>query len=536
LFLVCISFRQAFRAVVSYNSMPMSGRHIAFCSFVFMMRTSSAMSLGAVGKTEIKQHIQNAQLLQAQITPDGSMTESAKIGIGRESRAHRISGLVNGPGPSPPPQNINLGGPRHDNGGSYRGKNRPEFLKSTVCSDTACTECYSRIGCWYGSKWGSGNGFMKVDVPSNSQPASYVTEVWARCGDGGGQWSVTPYKQKNGIVEVFVNGAQAEGFPKSTFDDWPNVEKKRKDGTMKKKMLEIPISGDARIRISLRPSDTSQKASAVLLMMANGVEASVDSCMSVKDGLSVLGDASEAAFELRNVNARQLTCLKGDFGAMSEPLAKKCKKWRKSISKKERKLLLAFLSAALKGASTGMTEVRSRQHLRPALNASRTTRESCSDPAVDDPESWDCECLQSMKQTCEAEHSHLSLEDCLRTFMCNNVGVCEEWKEEHCEGSLVRGSAFQSMEATSGEDFASVVRSSAVAKRGHSEDFAIQQRATVLSTKVAAVNALGAVALLEERSQVTLGTGKQESILRRGQSNSTAAAKLDATLSGKCSV
>jgi len=241
---------------------------------------------------------------------------------------------------------------------------------------------------------------------------------------------------------------------------------------MQKKRLKIPISGDARIRISLRPSDTSKKASAVLLMMANGVDASVDSCMSIKDGLSVLGDESEAAFELRNVNARQLTCLKGDFGAMSETLGEKCKKWRTRISKEERELLLAFLSAALKGASTGMAEVRSRQHLRPSLNASRTTRESCSDPAVDDPESWDCECLQSMKQTCEAEHSHLSLEDCLRTLMCNNGDVCEEWKEEHCEDSLVRGSAFESTEATSGEDFA------------------IQQRATVLSTKVATVNAL----------------------------------------------
>lgn len=57
-------------------------------------------------------------------------------------------------------------------------------------------------------------------------------------------------------------------------------------------------------------------------------------------------------------------------------------------------------------------------------------RDDCVDPGTDDPESWDCECLEDMKKSCNGVNP-----ECFKGIMCKFNEVCKSWKEEHCENS-----------------------------------------------------------------------------------------------------
>ena len=50
---------------------------------------------------------------------------------------------------------------------------------------------------------------------------------------------------------------------------------------------------------------------------------------------------------------------------------------------------------------------------------------SCVDPALDDPESWECECVEQMTVKCGSVD-----EECFRGLLCKNVNICEAWKQE----------------------------------------------------------------------------------------------------------
>jgi len=57
---------------------------------------------------------------------------------------------------------------------------------------------------------------------------------------------------------------------------------------------------------------------------------------------------------------------------------------------------------------------------------------ACLDPSVEDPEGWDCDCLEKMVETCGG----LS-EECLKNRMCKIEKVCDAWKEQHCSSEMI---------------------------------------------------------------------------------------------------
>jgi len=69
---------------------------------------------------------------------------------------------------------------------------------------------------------------------------------------------------------------------------------------------------------------------------------------------------------------------------------------------------------------------------------------SCVDPALDDPESWECECVEEMTGTCGGVD-----EECFRGLLCKNANICAEWKQTHCPESLIESLAKRSTRSTS---------------------------------------------------------------------------------------
>jgi len=57
----------------------------------------------------------------------------------------------------------------------------------------------------------------------------------------------------------------------------------------------------------------------------------------------------------------------------------------------------------------------------------------CIDPAIEDPESYECECAEKMIKTCQGVD-----EACFKRFMCNSDQVCRSWKEDvGCTSALL---------------------------------------------------------------------------------------------------
>ena len=79
--------------------------------------------------------------------------------------------------------------------------------------------------------------------------------------------------------------------------------------------------------------------------------------------------------------------------------------------------------------------------------------DDCVNPEVDDPESWECECLEDMRADCalpkhpgmnklmQTLDPKLPLESCLRIIMCKKETICQSWRDQHCEDSMVDVSA-----------------------------------------------------------------------------------------------
>jgi len=152
----------------------------------------------------------------------------------------------------------------------------------------------------------------------------------------------------------------------------------------------------------------------------NYVNISTDQCMGIKDCLSVFGDDSDASFHIRNSNDWQLRCLETHTLPGQGP-EDKCKKWLACLTDATKNRLKTFLRAAGTRTSSMLMEESRAQQLTP-----------CVDPSIEDPEAWDCDCLEEMVESCGG----LS-EDCLKKRMCKIDSVCKAWKEQHCSPEMI---------------------------------------------------------------------------------------------------
>jgi len=308
---------------------------------------------------------------------------------------------------------IEFGGVSHKSHTEGHGKHleqyltRPEAVKSKVCTGSACEDCASKDSCWHGIDE-DGWGFMEVVAQAGQSHTRYEAEVWARCVTDGAKWKIKVYDCENGEIVVYVDGK----------------ELKR---TSKKKDIKIDMkkTEQARIKITFEPSDLSKKSEARYYMYAEKMDESVDGCMTAKECLSILGDGSESAFELRNGNRKQLKCLSGDESLMSSALKMKCEAWKGCVAQSNKQTDLLALLKAASAAPPSLIAGDTVENLTVVADS-----DTCMHPSVDDPESWDCECAETMVAAC-AEKSE-SLEVCLQNALCAHSNVCASWKQNHC--------------------------------------------------------------------------------------------------------
>merc|ERR1719262_1698058 len=57
----------------------------------------------------------------------------------------------------------------------------------------------------------------------------------------------------------------------------------------------------------------------------------------------------------------------------------------------------------------------------------------CIDPLEDDPEAWNCDCLQNLQAACGGENP-----TCYHEKFCAACGVCLSWKQTHCTSDEVQ--------------------------------------------------------------------------------------------------
>jgi hypothetical protein len=166
-------------------------------------------------------------------------------------------------------------------------------------------------------------------------------------------------------------------------------------------------------------------------------------CEDFKVCLDPLGAGDEALQMLRNNNRMQLACLEATFfdGA--------CALWRGCLPPETQQSLLGLLRAAVLDKIPREHPVPGSSSFGPPTDAldidgvdnasdswlssfgpssNHTSPDAlCIDPALEDAESWNCDCHQEMQQLCS--EVGVSEQICLRALMCEHESVCGTWKE-----------------------------------------------------------------------------------------------------------
>jgi len=362
--------------------------------------------------------------------------------------------------------NLVFGGDKHGNAvsaGNKRVQMRPEAVKTQVCEEPSskCSECNTKASCWRGSMDVSalskkGNsmidntrlGSLKLDVSDSATANYYAAEMWASCGSGNGKWSLIIWRDTivNGVIKLFVDGSQQKdkityAKPGQKSSGWTRNTKGRKmsRNAAAKVDLEIAVVKNTRLRVLFERLTAGQVASAQVKVKASTVDEYVDECMGVTNCLVDLGDGSDSAFRFRNSNKIQLNCLKATTDWQRDKVSGHCKVWEKCVSNSGiAPKLKALLGAALTPRGSLAEGKVNMQEFNDA--------EGCVDPNVEDAESWSCECVDEMTESCNELRQGVPLETCFHSIMCGNTNVCESWKGDHC-GEFLLAKASQNKSA-----------------------------------------------------------------------------------------
>jgi len=300
---------------------------------------------------------------------------------------------------------------------------RPEVVKSERCGDQVCNDCQHKTdeGCWHGIKNAYGYGDMAVNVKANSPFTSFAQDIFVGCLTTSGRWFVRVRSIFNGKIAIYRNNKLV-------------TEVMQVSGRSKDVDLTIPPGTKARIRTVFVPTNRDSPSSGVVQVQTEKADASVDRCMTTNLCMAKLGDGSEAGFEIRNNNGMQYKCLTSGANSLLSDLLKDgsdlrstCSAWvgcMPQVSVDILKVLLAVSGVLGSGSFADKGN----------FTASADPN-ACIDPAVEDPESWDCECFQEMKESCQDEGDEKA---CFKKILCDNAAVCASWKAEQCSSLLQR--------------------------------------------------------------------------------------------------
>jgi len=289
-------------------------------------------------------------------------------------------------------------------------------------------------------------------VPARSTFQYYVAEVWAQCPKLSkvAQWWLEVVNLLNGRLELFVGNKKTP------------VKQRAGDGREQAEWTRMFINSEkARVRALFYPSNKALRSHAKIWLEAFEADKGAEACMDIKDCLSAMGDGSAASYKLRNDNDIQYKCLRHPNLVRELLVRIQCQKWYRCLVRSgKRTQIRALLGAAMKTKGSPVLTSLRRRRTSPAptssldgslhrkgavaLQGAHSTNESrlaaeasnvgfCVDPSVDDLESMDCECAESMMKTCSsAAHASEDLETCMNSLMCKSASVCATWKRDHC--------------------------------------------------------------------------------------------------------
>lgn len=350
------------------------------------------------------------------------------------------------------------GGKRHDSPDGH-GVYRPEAVHSETCDPVSkvCNACDAITACWHGVDPDSMNqhNALAINVAAGIPKKEHVAIIWASCSSDTGYWKLYVQQEKNGQIGVFLNGQPATRVP----GQWPLYP-----------FTSDQIGANAQIKIVFLPNDPGQNgpqaSSARVLVMAQA-NAWVEVCMDRNFCLNRLGQGTSASFELRNNIRRQYECLRGNPAAH---LTGVCSQWRvcfagQSDGANHEAELLTYLSVVFgdAGASTTVSSpgkvLADSSSLEEADSLQKKTTEAaetkdqlgCTDPAAEDAEAFECECLEDVTSDCEAADPPVEdIEVCIKTWMCNEPRICDSWKRtgDNCAGTLLERRSNMTLKAS----------------------------------------------------------------------------------------
>eukprot|EP00931_Biecheleriopsis_adriatica_P021960 TRINITY_DN14221_c0_g2_i1.p1 TRINITY_DN14221_c0_g2~~TRINITY_DN14221_c0_g2_i1.p1 ORF type:complete len:495 (-),score=79.25 TRINITY_DN14221_c0_g2_i1:29-1444(-) len=258
------------------------------------------------------------------------------------------------------------------------------------------------------------------------------------------------------VDPTFTNG-EAELFfdlrHQFTFEKWSRNltgslagRSQRKVSVANRVHLRVEPGKVNTFRLEFTRTDATKDAFVTAYAWAVKVPVAFLECMETKHQhahcISQLNSSSAEAMQLRSNHMQQLRCL--DNTSSSEP----CMLWRDCLSDHTREHLLTVLQATAAvprpGGNQPATAAEGSGESREEQEGSGSNREeegadvdhaTCISPDSADPEAWDCDCVDSFHDACDAmgmERGH----DCYKLLICRSEKVCQQWKQRAGCGSL----------------------------------------------------------------------------------------------------
>lgn len=305
---------------------------------------------------------------------------------------------------------------------------RPSWQKTTRCADhlsESCEECWSSNDCWSSDSdsrfVNSGYGIWK----------RFINSVHVRCASDSIDVHYEVRSVRNGQVRFLWDGLEVGDD--NSFVDYSDNFQQRVDIGMQRLsgVIHIPVEGIGGHIFQVEFISFGEDSSAALTALEIAMPQTFVFCEDFKVCLDPLGAGDETLQMLRNNNRMQMACLE------SASFDGACGLWRGCLPPEKQHSLLSLLRAAV-------LEEIPREHSPPTDSVVDNTSDIystspepsinlsipdafCLDPALEDVESWNCDCYQEMQRSCAAVEG--SEHTCLRALMCEHESVCDTWKQ-----------------------------------------------------------------------------------------------------------
>lgn len=306
---------------------------------------------------------------------------------------------------------------------------RPSWQKTTRCTDdssSSCEECWSSTNCWKPSSDSrvvhSGFGSWK----------RFISSIHVRCTSNTIDIRYEVGHVRNGQLRFLWDGTEITD--ENSFIDYIGDFRQRAEvGTQRLSggfHIQVDHVGGHFFQVEFISFGNDSGAELTTLEMA--MPEMYVHCEDFKVCLDPLRAGHEGLQTLRNNNRIQLACLEATFfdGA--------CALWRGCLSLEKQQSLLVLLKAALIdefphelpyepsfGPSSGSLGISS------GPSSNEASSDLCVDPAIEDAESWNCDCHDEMRRTCSNLLAEMEVSEqvCFRVLMCEHESVCSAWKQ-----------------------------------------------------------------------------------------------------------